>query len=208
MSTSTRWRRWRNHDSDRQRSDDAALRPLALLLRLKSLNRARRFEECSTIGEQTLSTLTWNEGDALQLAGVHAELSVAFWALSRDRERVLHHAWKAIELDKGQATAAEAIRSLNGAFSPTARRMTVMVEGLWPERFDGSDDLPGFYATYEVVAEDADEALSFLRPFEPEGARSTLAVAKCTVREAAVDEPKGVVAARRGYTFWVARRPR
>lgn len=70
--------------------------------------------------------------------------------------------------------------------------MTVRIRGRWSEPFEGESEAPGFYATYEVVAETAEEAMTFILPYEPEGVRETLAVDECTRREAAADQPKGV----------------
>ncbi len=77
-----------------------------------------------------------------------------------------------------------------------------MVRGRWPEPFAGEAVPPGFFASYEVVAETPDEALKFILPFEPEVVRGTLVLEDCEVGESAANEPKGVYGAPGGYTLF------
>jgi hypothetical protein len=166
------------------------------------LNRAGRFADCVAEGERVLSSEPRSDGFEKKLAGVHAELAAASWRLRRDRDLALAHAWKAIGLDTRQPTAAWVVRDVAHALSPTSRLMRVMIRGRWSVPVEGETEPPGFFATYDVVADTADEALAFIRPFEPEGVRDTLAVEECTPGEAVPDEPKGVYEARGGHTFF------
>lgn len=170
--------------------------------RMYLLNRVERFAECVTLGEHLLSSGRWTGDLDEPLAAVHAELSAALWASKHDRDAVLRHAWKAIELHKRQRTAARVIRDVGNARSPLSRHLTVTVRGRWSQPFEGETEPPGFLAIYEVVAETAEEALAFIRPFEPEGVRDTLVVDACTEREAEPDQPKGVCEARGGHLFF------
>jgi hypothetical protein len=68
-------------------------------------------------------------------------------------------------------------------------------------RADDDQDLPGFFTTYEVVANSADEALELARGFEPLGVRKTVQVEKSEIVEARPNGPKGVYSAS-GYSFF------
>ncbi len=178
------------------------LEPRATSHKLYILNCAQRHAECIALGKSVITSAVWGDEAAPQFAAVHAELATALWKMQQDRDKALAHAWKAITLHKGQETAAWVIREVTNKISPASRHMTLLIRGRWPEPFEGETEAPGFFVTYEVVAETPQEAMLFIIPFEPEGVRETLAIEECTDREAAADQPKGVYNACRGYAFY------
>lgn len=182
-----------------------ALQPLAISHKMHLLNAAKMFSEAAKLGENTIDLPLWNDENAAQLAEVHGELAFAIWKSSLDRDRAQYHAWLAISIDKSETTAAWLIRDIAAETSPKARHMTVMIRGRWHEPLDGENAPPGFFVSYEVVAETSEEALAFILPFEPEKVRDSLGVEECTLREPAPGVPKGVYQAHPSYIMfpWV-----
>jgi tetratricopeptide (TPR) repeat protein len=176
-----------------------SLQPRAISHKMQILNAAGLCVDAVSFGESSVESPLWSSENSEQLAEVHGELAFAIWKLSRDRNRALHHSWKAIELDKHETTAAWVIREQNERASAKARHMSVMIRGRWHEPFEGHDEPPGFFATYEVVAETPEESLAFIRPFEPERLRDSLGVEECTEHEFATDMLKGVYDVHPGY---------
>ena len=62
----------------------------------------------------------------------------------------------------------------------------------------------GFFANYWVIADTPDEALDYIRPFEPPSVRDSLKVSEATVESTVQGERKGVVRALAGYTFYAS----
>jgi len=60
----------------------------------------------------------------------------------------------------------------------------------------------GFFANYWVIADTPDEALEYIRPFEPPSVRASLKVSEAEIEDTVQGEPKGVVRTLGGYTFF------
>jgi tetratricopeptide (TPR) repeat protein len=174
----------------------------AMSHKLTLLNLLDRHEEAVLFGQNALASPVWDDETELDLATVHGEFASAVWKSSGDRDRALHHAWLAIELDKSVSAAAWVIRDAAALKSPKARYMNVMITGRWHEPIHDEDDAPGFFATYDVVAENETEALAFIRPFEPARVRDSLRIEECTQQESVTDIPKGVCEAHPGYILF------
>jgi len=136
------------------------------------------------------------------LAGLHANRGEAVWRGRRDRIAALADAWKAIELDRSDELAASLVREIERVVSCKASYFRIVIEGVWHEPLDPGDSPPGFYSTFDVVADTPDEALGFIRLFEPVEVRASLRVAQYKRIEARPDEPKGVYHAPRAYQFF------
>lgn len=166
------------------------------------LNCTGRYAECIALGEEAIASADrGDEGDG-DLASMHARLAQAVWKLRQDRGAALDYAWRAIALDKSEETAAWVIRDAANELSPSSRYLSILVCGRWPEPFEGETEAPGFFASYQVVAETPEEAMTFIRRFEPEDVRETLIIEECEEGESAPDQPKGVYEAPRGYSFF------
>ncbi|MCP4590217.1 MAG: hypothetical protein GY842_05715 [bacterium] len=72
-----------------------------------------------------------------------------------------------------------------------AKYMRLLVEGDSPERDEEGHEL-GFLITYDVVAENEDEALAYIRRFEFGVPGSSLIVETCEELEPRPSEPMGV----------------
>jgi hypothetical protein len=75
------------------------------------------------------------------------------------------------------------------------------VEGVWDEPLEGVRIPIGFFANYWVVADTPDEALEYVRPFEPPSARASLIVSEAEIEEPCRASLKGVVRTHGGYIF-------
>ncbi len=154
------------------------------------------------------------EGLALPLDGaqeaevaaqMEARYATALWRSGRaeDAERAVH---RAIRLDKTNEDAQGLLRSLRcGGSSDEAICYTLMIQGPWqpdafPQTRPAAEPPIGFFTTYQVVAEDLDEALRFIRAFEPPAVRDELVIEEVEAEEPSV-EPKGVYWTS-GYAFY------
>jgi tetratricopeptide (TPR) repeat protein len=176
--------------------------PRAMSHRITLLNLLGRHEEAVLFGEKALESTVWDEETISDLATIHGELASAIWKFYRNRDRALHHAWLAIELDKSESAAAWVIRDIAAETSPKARHMTVIIRGQWHEPLGEENEPPGFFANYEVVAETPEEALTFILPFEPQKVRGSLGIEECALREPAPGIPKGVYEAQGSYMMF------
>ena len=179
------------------------LRARATSERMFLLGVLGRFDEALLLGRAVVQDAAlWTEEHEESLATVYAELGRATWQGERDIARALEWAWKAIGSCKAQPTAARVIREARPLTSTKAHLMRLIVAGKWSEPFDGRNEPPGFFTTYWVVADSLEEALEFVRPFEPAAVRDTLAISSYVLEEPAADLAKGVHEALGGYTFF------
>ena len=127
-----------------------------------------------------------DEMNAVDVAPLHAALAKAAW-MRGNRDEALEQAWEAVALDSAEETALWLIREIEGEYSESAKHFRVIIHGR-----DESFGADGFWRKYDVVANDEDEAMEFIRRVEPEHIRPTLRLDEAQVVEAAPDQPKGV----------------
>jgi len=136
-----------------------------------------------------------DEMNAVDIAPLHAALAKAEW-MKGNGDAALHHAWEAVALDSAEETALWIIREIEGAYSSSAKHYRVIIHG----RDDGFD-ADGFWRKYDVVADDEDEAMDFIRRVEPEHIRPTLRMDEAQIIDTMPDQPKGVYWCT-GYAFY------
>lgn len=105
-------------------------------------------------------------------------------------------------MNKENRRAAWLLREILDERSPEAKAWRITVEGRWAQPYEDSDKDYGFFATYTVVADTPEEALEFIRPFEPEEVRFTLKLNTAVDIEPQPDNPKGVYEAVGAYQFF------
>jgi tetratricopeptide (TPR) repeat protein len=129
-----------------------------------------------------------------EIAPLYAAMAKAAW-MKGDRSAALRYAWEAIE-HHADETALWLVREVEAQYSNDAKFYRITVEGrLPPGSFE--DDAPrGFIRTFEVVADDDDEALRLITRVEPEMMRNGLRARDVEVLDDASDQPKGV--------YWVS----
>jgi hypothetical protein len=93
------------------------------------------------------------------------------------------------------------VREIEGKFSNKAKHFNVMIEGIWPTPFEGESERPGFYTTYDVIAETEEEAVNQIKRFEPEEVKDSIKVEEIKIIENRPNDPTGVYETS-GYGFF------
>ena len=144
----------------------------------------------------------WENDDDFAL--VYSQLGEVFWKSENKKELALECARQALELKRNELSALTLLRNITNAYSPKAKYFRLMIEGNWPEPLETEKGklLPaGFLTTYDVVADDREEAFAILLEFEPEEVRTSLKINETEVLEERPQDPKGVYR-RTGYGFF------
>ncbi|MDR3399585.1 MAG: hypothetical protein P4M06_18730 [Pandoraea sp.] len=121
-----------------------------------------------------------DEGSNVSMADVLAELSLAY-KQSGENDKALATALEAVQLYKWSDAALWALRAAREAQSDTAHAMHLIVEGQWYEPLEDEDPdgpAPEFVTTYDVVADDEEEALRLIAECEPPQVRESLRIAE------------------------------
>ncbi|MCS6860915.1 MAG: tetratricopeptide repeat protein [Abditibacteriales bacterium] len=176
-------------------------------LRLRLLNAMERYTEALALAREALERAQSEETDDAALASLYAERADACWRGAADRVQALTDAWQAIRLDKNQQTAMLVIREIEQQTSPRTQWYRLLVEGEWHEPVEGAEPPLGFYTTYWVAADSPEEAMDFIRRFEPEPVRPTLRLVESEALEHRPDLLKGVYGATK-YAFFPMKRQR
>lgn len=122
-----------------------------------------------------------DEDSAVYVAGIMALCAHALWRKGQDDEAKTELA-RAITKDKHSEKVQWAFREIyGGQGDDELNHYRLLIHGTWSEPFEAGEPLPGFYTTYEVVAEDENEAMDFVRAFEPESVRESLAIEESEV---------------------------
>src|SRR5262245_37274895 len=182
------------------RSEELQLRRIAMTIDL--LNALGRHSEARILGEEAVRIDAPEEEDRASLASIYAGLGRAIWEQGRRSGEALDWAWKAVALEKDEATALWLIREITHRQSPSARYMRLLIRGRWNESITDDEEPPGFYVTYEVVADSREEAMEMIRPFEPAAVRESLSLERCDILEKAPDQPVGVYVAPPAYAYF------
>ncbi len=199
---------------DRQGKRSQALRVLdkvtnpslelaATVFRVKLLNARGRFRQAILIATRTIKrpptqdswTTDWRTSGRdrpAHLAELHARLGEALWKQTGRKRKALNFAWEAIELDRSCSHALWLIREIENKKSPQAVYYRVLVQGVWPWRIPNHKTCAGFFAKFDVVADDVTEATQFLIRFLPVKARKSAVIEECRLVERRPNGPKGV----------------
>lgn len=135
-----------------------------------------------------------------ELAPLYTSLTKALYNLEGDTPKMREALQKAVQCDKSWMGIQDFIRELRNQTSDSAYRFRVMIEGR--RQMEPNRSPMGYFATYYCVADSPEEALEFIREFEPEEERSGLKISEQQLLDPALDELKGVYWAERGYTFF------
>ncbi|VVE68574.1 hypothetical protein PCA31118_02952 [Pandoraea captiosa] len=120
------------------------------------------------------------EGSNVSMADVLAELSHAY-KQTGDKAKAMTTALEAVQHYKWSDAALWALRAARDEQSETARAMHLIVEGQWYEPLEDEDPdgpAPEFVTTYDVVAENEEEALRLIAECEPPQVRESLRIAE------------------------------
>jgi tetratricopeptide (TPR) repeat protein len=164
-------------------SDDAAIS--AARVRAEILLELERAPAAAAAAKAGLARLTEDSAPS-DVAPLYAALAKAEWMLGQ-RDAALDHAWEAVAVDTTDETALWIIREVEGEYSSAAKYFRVIIHGR-----DEAFDADGFWRKYDVVADDEEEAMRFIRRVEPEHIRDSLRLDEAEIVDAASDQPKGI----------------
>ncbi|MCP5059270.1 MAG: hypothetical protein GY937_21405 [bacterium] len=173
-------------------------------LRIGLLRQLERYREALSEGRRLITEARAEGTIDEHLAPVLGEYASALWLAERDRTAAEEAAWQAIELDKHEQSAMWVLRELTDRASERGCLYQLLLMGRWHESLGDDEELPGFFTTYEVVADSADEAIEYARPFEPVSVRHELKIEESEVVEPRPGEPKGVYSVS-AYQFFPGR---
>ena len=175
---------------------DSPLRLKALALKTQLLVERRQFDQAITLAERLIEESGRKAKRAADvtedLSRVYVCLAEAQWRRKTEKAVIVSNLKKALELHRLNKETLWLLREVNGELSAKSQYFRLMVEGRWDGPLEGKRGTPGFFTTYDVVAEDRDEALRFVKEIERAGIRDSLAVAECKALEKRPREPKGV----------------
>lgn len=137
------------------------------------------------------------EGDRSMQAEVRAKIADALWRGEKNAQLAEAELAKAVLLDNSNARLARIRREIRGKRSADAKMWRMVVRGVVRGMDEGAK--LGFYTNYFVVAENEDQALRFIEPFEPAEYHSELKITEAEVVQPAGDALLGVYEKRGGY---------
>jgi tetratricopeptide (TPR) repeat protein len=170
-------------------------------LKIDSLINLERQDEAIALGKEILGKTKVDDDSRGHLARIQSLVGCAIWGAKKDREAALQHAWKAIETDRSDPTALWLIREIENRTSPSAKYMRLLIEGAWEVSPDPDAGEPACYTIYDVVADDREEALRYIAPFEIGTVPEEVNVKRCEILEGECAKRKGVYGAMRGYSY-------
>jgi tetratricopeptide (TPR) repeat protein len=190
--------------SDKRFPEDveAALYFLILALHCSFLNKEAQYEETVSFFEQKKTEISKHETEpSSELSRLFAEIATSYYRLNQT-EHANNYLDKAIKADKHNTNAQWLYREMNknNDFS-NAKHFRIMINGRWPEPFEGESDIPWFFTTYEVVADDQTEAFDIIKCFEPVTLHESLKMEEVEIVKKSPNQPKGVYETT-GYTFY------
>lgn len=150
------------------------------VLQASLLNTLGRHEEAGELANFTISEIMSLEEladeDMKDLACVYAELGKAIYLGSGNKQAAFESAWKALEWERSEATALWLVRELIARKSPESRWFQLEVEGNWYFPLEQGKLPPRFRVTYEIVADNIEEAIMFAKHLEPPEIRESMQI--------------------------------
>ncbi|MHC4728631.1 MAG: tetratricopeptide repeat protein [Planctomycetota bacterium] len=171
-------------------------------VQLEILNLSSQYDQAIRLASQLLKQGPKPEDFENHLPTIYVELGSAYWKSSEQTETALQYAWKAIAFDKQEKTAQWLIREIESQYSASSKYYRILVEGLWHEPLDDDTSIPGFFINYDVVAENEEEVLMYIKRFEPEVVHNSLKIEGIKILEESPNQPKGVYTVS-GYMYFV-----
>ena len=190
--------------SDKRFPEDveSALYFLILALHCSLLNKGKQYEEAISFFEQEKTKISKQETEpSPELSRLFAEITTSYFKLN-EREHANNYLNKAIKADKHNTDAQWLYREMNknDDFS-NAKHFRIMINGRWPEPFEGESEIPWFFTTYEVVADDQTAAFDIIKCFEPVALHESLKMKEVEIVKKSPKQPKGVYETS-GYAFY------
>ncbi|MBX9686267.1 MAG: hypothetical protein K2X27_06165 [Candidatus Obscuribacterales bacterium] len=149
-------------------------------LKVSLLNSLERHEEAAELSNRLISEIMaldeLGDEDMKDLAQVYAELGRAIYLGSGNKQGAFESAWKSLEWERSEPTALWLVRELIGRKSAESRWFHIEVEGNWYFPLEQGKTPPKFRVTYDVVADNIEEAIMFAKHLEPPEIRESMQV--------------------------------
>jgi len=185
---------------DKIQSENDQLTNLSKIIRLEVLNLMGNHGEVINLANNYFSKIKEDE-DESYLSSMYAEQGIAFWFLKKDANIAQKNAWEAIKINKFDHRASYLIREIENLYSPNSNYYRILIEGQWDKPIEYNSTIPNFFTSYDVVSETIDEALKFIKRFEPKNIRNSLKIDEYELLDNADDQPKGVYTVS-GYSYY------
>jgi len=189
---------------DQVESDD--LHWPALALRVALLNGLEQYHKAADLAKHLAERLLGSEElftqYTIELAGIITELGIAVGRGNNDIDGARHCFIQALRYVKNFSYALAMLRQVYHMESTEAQHFRLLVRGTWFEPIEqhGTGN-PGFYSTFDIVADNAEEAMAFAAELEPDEVRDSLVVEEVSVLGPCPQALKGVYN-RTGYAFY------
>lgn len=158
----------------------------ANVLRATLLNSMGLYEECAYLANsivvEIMSLEEMSDEDMKELAQTYSELGRALWLGRGDKQGAFENAWKALEWERAESSALWLIRELISRKSEEGHWYRMEVQGMWYFPLEQSKEAPRFTVSYDVVADNEEEALMFAKHLEPPEIRESMQAISCEDR--------------------------
>ncbi len=155
-------------------------------LRTTLLNSMGMYEDCAYLANAVINQIMnqdeMTDEDMKDLAQTYAELGRSYWLGRNDKQSAFENSWKALEWERSDPSALWLIRELIGRKSPASRWYRLDVQGKWYFPLEQNKDAPTFSVSYDIVADNEEEALMFAKHLEPPEIRDSMNVISCEDR--------------------------
>ena len=149
-------------------------------LKISLLNSLQRYEEAADLSNVLISEIMgleeMGDEDMKDLAQVYAELGRSIYLGTGNKQGAFENAWKSLEWERSEPTALWLVRELIGRKSPDSRWFRLEVEGHWYFPLEQGKSPPKFRVTYDIVADNIEEAMMFSKHLEPPEIRESMQV--------------------------------
>lgn len=169
--------------------------------RISSLKGLNKIEEAINLANQLLCELSDEDKYAQLRDRVAAALGELRLKSGEDKDAVRKWAIESAKNHTRSRMLLALIRDIDAKYSKTANYYRLLIHGIIPITSPRYRETKGFYTTYDVVADNADEGLQFIREFEDDEVKGNLFIDDEDLMEQRPNDPKGVYW-RTGYSFY------
>lgn len=170
-------------------------------LRMSLLNNLKQFQEALKLFAELKSMISQHEiSNPSEISYIFTEAAQAYWKLGNQKHAETYLK-KAITCDKHNKSMQWLCREINdGKNYSNSKYYRLIIQGKWTQPFEGESKIPEFYTDYDVVADNEEEALEFIKYFEPPEIHSSLKIDEVEILGSS-KQPKGIYSTS-GYGFY------
>lgn len=172
--------------------DDPELRLEVAATRIGVLIKMERLEEAARLALTTLDDQWDVESGGEPMARVAAHLARIRLLQGENREQVRKFVIKSLDYHHNSPFLLAVIRDINARFSSTAKHYQLLINAKIHAACSLYGEAKGFYVNYYVLADDADEALEFIREIESDEEVERLGIEDLETLENLPYGPKGI----------------